>query len=161
MDDLVQWLGAQLDEDERIAHAAGGRSEQEWRADLSGKDPGGMSSWPVAVRYTTDGRLRGAVANLPVTNERSEDRMVHIAAHDPARVLREIDAKRQLLADLLAEPHVEVDDPFYSCAVVARADVKRYGGPCDCGRDDRQLRRLHILLLPYADRPGYREEWRP
>ena len=134
--DLVEWLLAQLDEDERIARAAGGRSEQAWEADLSGKDPAGLPSWPVAVRYVTDGRLRGAVANLPVTNERSEDRMVHIAAHDPARVLREIDAKRRTLGRILSHAAV-------------------------MGQDDVHEDVLRLLALPYADRSGYREEWRP
>ncbi|MEU5596852.1 DUF6221 family protein [Streptomyces sp. NPDC020298] len=144
MDELVRWLGEQLDEDERIARAAGGRSEQEWAADLSGKDPAGMSSWPVVVRYVTDGRLRGAVANLPVMQERSEDRMVHIAAHDPARVLREIDARRAIVDDLAEEIRWG-----------ARKGLDYQAGVAAC---ERTLKRL---ALPYADRPGFREEWRP
>jgi len=95
--ELVDFLRARLNEDERIARDAGGRSEQAWEADLSGKDPLGMPSWPAVVRYLTGGRLRGAVAHLPVMQERSEDRMVHIARHDPARILAEVEAKRSLL----------------------------------------------------------------
>ena len=85
----------------------------------------------------------------------------HIIRHDPARVLAEVEAKRQILDDLLAEPHTEVEDPFYSCAVVARGDEARFGGPCDCGRDERLNRRLSLLALPYAHHPDHREDWRP
>ena len=151
MDDLVRWLCAQLDEDERIARAAGGRSEQEWEADLSGKDPLGMPSWPVAVRYTTDGRMRGAVANLPVMQERSEDRMAHIAEWDPARVLREIDARRRL---------VELHDG--EVVEVINADRQERSGECclECG-EPSPCRTLRTLALPYGVRPGYRNEWAP
>lgn len=97
MDELVRWLCEQLDEDERMARAAGGRSEQSWQADLSGVDPIGGKSWPLVVRYVTGDQLRGAVAHLPVMQERSEDRMQHIAEHDPARVLRSVDGRRRTL----------------------------------------------------------------
>ena len=148
--EIVEFLAACLDEDERIARAAGGRSEQVWEADLSGKDPLGMPSWPVAVRYVTDGRLRGAVANLPVMNERSEDRMVHIAVHDPARVLREIDAKRRIVQALESaevavrntEPGKEPHELMTGAVNSLRAAVR-------------------MLAAVYADRPGFREEWLP
>lgn len=77
---------------------------------------------------------------------------LHIARHDPARVLREVDAKRQLLAlhavDYRERPERvlgEVDDPF-----CAECVGERY--PCAT---------IRLLALPYVDRPGYREEWRP
>ncbi|MBD9700678.1 hypothetical protein IHE56_00940 [Streptomyces sp. ID01-12c] len=60
-----------------------------------------------------------------------------IAEHDPARVLREIDSKRRVLG-AIEHLLVQVDDPF--------ADVDGV---------------LRLLAVPYADRPGYREEWRP
>ena len=136
MDELVQFLAARLNEDEQTARAAGGRDQQAWAADLSGKDPLGQSSWPVAVRYVTDGRLRGAVANLPVTNERSEDRMVHIARHDPARVLRGIEAKRQMVGRI--NSHAAV-----------------------MGWDEMHGDLLRLLASVYADHSDYREEWAP
>ncbi|MEU2924226.1 DUF6221 family protein [Streptomyces sp. NPDC007251] len=155
--DLVQWLLAQLDEDEQIARAAGGRSEQAWAADLSGKDPAGLPSWPVVVRYVTDGRLRGAVANLPVTNERSEDRMVHIATHDPARVLREIGGKRRLIArggpfctSDCDEPGNEPMDPDTNWTT-----------PLEHHLDCAAYEAAKLMALPYADRPDYDEAWRP
>jgi hypothetical protein len=63
----------------------------------------------------------------------------HIAEHDPARVLREVEAKRQIV-DL--------------CADMLWHD--------DRGPDYVSNGTLWLLALPYADRPGYRgEEWKP
>lgn len=158
MDDLVQWLGEQLDEDERIARAASWCDEAaSWRT-----EPSPFGARHAGQRwYVEDAMDDGVISHVDPAASDDEGVARHIARHDPARVLREIDAKRRLVEDLLSDPHVEVDDPFYSCAVVARADVKRFGGVCDCGRDDRLLQRLRLLALPYADRPGFREEWRP
>ena len=82
MDDLAQWLRAQLDEDERIARAAGGLA---W---LQPEDP-----WEFAVA------IRDSEGERVVCNEGwpSKGQQVHIVEWDPARVLREIDAKRKLL----------------------------------------------------------------
>ncbi len=84
-------------------------------------------------------------------------------------MLREIDSKRRLLDDLLAEKHLtSEEDTWYACAALVDEDGDpvcpndaRAPGPCDCGRDDRVLRRLRLLALPHADRPGYQESWRP
>ncbi|MEU3507647.1 DUF6221 family protein [Streptomyces longwoodensis] len=120
MNELVVWLRAQFDADERIARACSGNGE--WEAEhiaIYGPDLG------VEVR-------------------------AHMAAHDPARVLREIEAKRAIVsryefaakeAERLAlagsdpEVWIQVSGALQSCVL--------------------------CLALPYADRPGYREEWRP
>lgn len=152
MDDLVQWYGEQLDEECARAVAAGG---DEWRRQ-------GHPSETIAV-YDSKGE--------PVVYDEgspTEAQVAHITAHDPARVLREIDAKRQLLAEVLSEPHfMSADDHWNTCPAVVDEDgvpvcldESRAPGPCDCGRDARVVRRLHLLALPYADRPGYLEKWR-
>ncbi|MFE2039700.1 DUF6221 family protein [Streptomyces sp. NPDC059477] len=91
----------------------------------------------------------------------------HIAAHDPARALREIDAKRQILAlhiqeDTGAEGCIEYLDQYgwqswmplarLKCAICGLAEPDGKGIPCTT---------LRVLALPYADRDGYRYEWRP
>ncbi|MER5950217.1 DUF6221 family protein [Streptomyces sp. NPDC001904] len=63
-----------------------------------------------------------------------------VAAHDPARVLREIDAKREALRFLAAELD-STDTPWWYA--------------------DKVEKLLKLAALPFADRPGYREEWRP
>ncbi|WP_377274356.1 DUF6221 family protein [Peterkaempfera sp. SMS 1(5)a] len=128
----MAFLRARLDDDEQTARAAGGRGQQAWETDFSGEDPLGLPSWPAVVRYTTDGRLRGAVAHLPVMEERSEDRMAHIARHDPRRVLAEVDAKRRIIAEYEAN-----------------------------SVDEWPLFPLFCLALPYASHPDYRPEWAP
>lgn len=114
MDDLVQWLRAQLDEDERIARACPGNGE--WSAE------------DIAV-YGPD---------------LSVEVRAHMAEHDPRRVLAEVDAKRRII-DL----HKGVNDYCAECDLV-RSNYPYH--PCTT---------LRLLALPYADRPGYREEWRP
>ncbi|MGY0023733.1 DUF6221 family protein [Streptomyces sp. YJ-C3] len=128
MDDLAQWLGDQLDEDERIARAT------EWCAGTRT-----FNGWDAARtdEYEWEVRSRNAV----IASGLNEEFVHHIVAHDPARVLREIEAKREIIrqADL------------YLCD----------SGP-GCGyRTKHGHSVLRLLALPYADRPGYREEWRP
>jgi hypothetical protein len=116
VEDLVQWLRAQLDEDERTARAADAAKDDNWWW--------GPDSESAAER--------------------------HVARHDPARVLREIDAKRQLI-----ELHQERLEQGYGSDVCAECD---FGGvsqtyyPCAT---------LRLLALPYTDQPGYQEAWRP
>jgi hypothetical protein len=143
MDDLVGWLRAQLDEDERVARAT-------IRPDRAGawifvrdesEGPSGVmvSSWAIefddiAPALTDRGTLMG-----PST-------MRHIARHDPARVLAEVDAKRRIIAEhelALAERKAHPKD---------LANVGLWLGT---------IRVLKLLALPYADRPGFLEGWRP
>ncbi|MGV9803908.1 DUF6221 family protein, partial [Mycobacterium sp. NPDC003449] len=87
MDELVRWLAAQLDEDERIARAAGG---DVWRRQDDSSDT-------VAI-YDSKGE--------PVVYDEgwpTEEQQAHIVRHDPARVLREIDAKRRILGEVAPE----------------------------------------------------------
>ncbi|MBQ0827684.1 DUF6221 family protein [Streptomyces tagetis] len=127
MDELVQWLGAQLDADEQVARAAD--------AELS------------AV-FTRIGSFDPEMA----ADER------HIMMHRPARVLREIDAKRQLVklhgrAVLRAgggAQHFDTETVCRSCE--PNLQFPELSWPCTT---------LRLLALPYADRSGYREEWRP
>ncbi|WP_338704296.1 DUF6221 family protein (plasmid) [Streptomyces sp. Q6] len=122
MDDLVQWLGKQLDEDERVARGTGeeGRRGEPFRV-FAGESGAGVIG-PGVVE--------------------------HIARHSPARVLREVDAKRQVLAivqvhiDAAASTDYMLSGPAKMALVVLKPVVV-------------------ALAMPYADRPGYREEWRP
>lgn len=125
MDELVVWLSAQLDEDERIARACSGNGE--WEAEhiaIYGPDLG------VEVR-------------------------AHMAAHDPARVLREIDAKRRLLSEHTPQtPKVRPGMERHCLSCTTAQSWDEAAGQSNCLT-------LRLLALPYADRPGYRKEWRP
>lgn len=105
MDDLARWLGEQLDEDERIAREA---------ACLSGGAPAVGKRWRVSGSHSDDGGTYWSVTTaspdldrVPVVEmvgsgmsgggAHTEEVATHIAEWDPARVLRETDAKRRTL----------------------------------------------------------------
>jgi hypothetical protein len=124
VDDLVQWLGEQLKEDERTARAT------TWDGS------GNKLSWELAASATIDvGGDEFYVGDRTIAN--------HMMAWDPARVLREIEAKRQII-----EQHKRY-----------AAERRRMMGGWDPQSDDSPI--LAALATAYADRPGYREEWRP
>ncbi|MFJ8146023.1 DUF6221 family protein [Streptomyces sp. NPDC096048] len=131
MDDLVVWLRAQFDEDERTVRAT------VWEGS------GNKLEWELIASATIDvGGDEFYVGDRTIAN--------HMMAWEPARVLREIDAKRQLLA--LHQP-VEQRSTGSGGGVATDCQVcshfpARY--PCATVR---------LLALPYADRPGFRPEW--
>ncbi|MYR45061.1 DUF6221 family protein [Streptomyces sp. SID5910] len=118
MDDLVQWLRAQLDEDERTARRAGDSFRQ-------------IGETGVIVATEGDRAEECASATWAGVAE-------HIVAHDPARVLREIDAKRRTL--------VRCEEAMLSTTPMLVHFAKQT---------------VWEMAQPYADRPGYRESWRP
>jgi hypothetical protein len=158
-DDLAAFLKARLDEDEVAAKLVrqpyrlyvddqGRISEPKRVEDLYGECDGEYEQWG-------DG----------------EDRMPnHIATwsliYDPARVLREVEAKRRILDEhaIVNRQIGWLEDGEEDSAEIPvcrscvpkhswygrRADVP--DGPCATAR---------LLALPYADVDGYREEWRP
>lgn len=166
MDDLVQWLRAQLDEDERTARTACEYAEAEWRLDEDGET---VLWWPPEPHIAEKEREKG----LPVVSDHWRGQAIspggtriapHIAEHDPARVLREINAKRQVIAAYAAA----VDRMEELAALIARlraGNESSYMPELDRSAAIHKRDVLHevlqLLALPYADRPGYREEWRP
>lgn len=153
MDDLVCWLGAQLDEDERIARACSGAP---WEIEIP-------PMVHVSVQARRDNKWKWGRLGYVASVERDDDR-AHIAEWDPARVLREIDAKRKIIR--LHEITIEKTDaaPFDSYTGERLPD--EYSVTCSlCGWATEDptsaCLTLRLLTLPYSDRPGYREEWRP
>lgn len=155
--DLAQWLTAQLDEDERIARAAAHLSGA-----LSGGAPAVGERWRVSGSHADDGGTYWSVTTaspdldrIPVVEmvgsgmsgggAHTKEVAAHIAEHDPARALREIDAKRQLVR-LLTEA-LEVGED--------------YKGPDLYDGIETCRAALRLLALPYSGREGYRPEWAP
>lgn len=83
MDDLVRWLGEQLDTDAARVTAAAEEDGPDWRYDGH------------AVVTRREGDLVAVGSQDFMEPERGE----HIAEWDPARVLREIEIDRELLAE--------------------------------------------------------------
>lgn len=139
MDDLMQWLGAQLDEDERVAKAANAGpwsvNDETYAETIYAAD---------GTDVVAGGRWGGEAS---VFND-TEDAL-HIVRHDPARVLREVEAKRRILAEVVPEMN-RMDDQLET----------EFGTPSN-PEPYESGKLLRLLALPYADRPGYRDEWRP
>jgi Family of unknown function (DUF6221) len=112
VEDLVLWLRAQLDDDERVAREASRYDDEdaaEWKITYG---------WSRVARHKV--HRTGMRQTLPP------------GAPSPARVLAEVDAKRRIIDEAIR--------------------LESYDG---------EFEFLELLALPYADRPGYREEWRP
>ncbi|WP_282686313.1 MULTISPECIES: DUF6221 family protein [unclassified Streptomyces] len=134
--DLMQFLRDRLDEDEQAARRAGDSFRQ-------------IGETGVIVATEGDRAEECASANWAGIAE-------HIVRHDPARVLRDVEAKQRVLA-LHSTPHTVVDG---FCV--------EDGGPCThrgeaectlCG--ETGCTTLRLLVLPYANHPNYRDDWRP
>jgi hypothetical protein len=153
--DLVQWLGEQLDKDERITRAV--RVPHDWHQG-PGDDPEWTDAelvcmWPPEFHtpYERDKHWRGLTVE-------GVQLAAFIAEHDPARVLREIEAKRQIVklhgrATLRGgggAQHFDTSTVCRSCE--PNHQFPEQSWPCPT---------LRLLALPYADREGFREEWRP
>jgi len=134
--DLVRWLTAALDEE----------AEDAQRAFSGQADPeNGWGAYrPEGQRHTT------IVPHVGMIHEAVQ--ADHVVRWNPARVLREIDAKRQLLELHHAEwvDTGDADGNDRSGYFCSECDVTPF--PC---------RTLRLLALPYADRDGYLEAWRP
>lgn len=81
---LAVFFAARLDEDEAAANTGARRVGMPWRAEPQPGTPGGLVIDELGLVGSTGGRYAAE----------------HIARHDPARVLREIEADRALLAKL-------------------------------------------------------------
>lgn len=168
--DIVEFLRARLDEDE--AWALGASSEY-GRAATSGErwhwqdsdtdedikpDPALQGEYMDeenalglrSVELYPYGSIPGEGPHMILNHVQEIEPAVagHIARHDPARVLREVEAKRRIVG--LAGPIVEAvpeDDWGETMHETAMAEALR---PV-----------LRLLALPYADHPDYRQEWKP
>jgi Family of unknown function (DUF6221) len=134
-DALVAFLREQLDTDERVARGA---HPGPWAAQR-----GGLSYVVTDYPGTLPGKMDfeigrpDLIARLAATMGRAESEYAnadHIALHDPARVLREVAAKRRIV-------------DWVECELADDAE-------------QRMLQEIaRWLALPYNDRPGYLPEW--
>jgi Family of unknown function (DUF6221) len=116
VNDLVAFLTARLDEDEAAAKAA-------YCYGPSSMQP----TAPPAGSWWEPAEIMGKLG-VGTFNDAQ-----HIARHDPARVLREVEAKRAILAQW---EHSPPGSPVLTFA-------------------------LYNLAAVYGDHPDYRQEWKP
>ena len=150
---LTEFLLARIAEDEAVARAA---DVPHWRPGDGNVSEGGLyglegdgsddqKGWAIAwfeLGETNPPRADGRPGISGANWQRhAHENSVHAARHDPARVLAECEAKRQIVELHSAEP----------------------GFPDFCGHDLRELpcSTLRLLALPYADHQDYMPEWKP
>lgn len=145
--DLVKFLRERLADDERIARAA---TAGPWRhsPDKHWRKPG--TGWfEEAVFAGPPGADATCVAGTGETDDpQSMADAAHIARHDPARVLAEVAAKRQI-----AEQHRPVG---YGDVCLSYCHTRAPGQP-----QTWPCLTLRLLALPYAGHREYRPEWAP
>src|SRR5690348_2988976 len=130
--DLPTWLRTQLDADEQTARAAMWAGDERWTA---------YEFNYVRDTWHVDDSYDEGVASIQAQAADSEAVARHIVRQQPLNVLADIAAKRRILAVHVDQRECErctwLDDEFYACET------------------------LRLLALPYADRPGYDEGWKP
>jgi hypothetical protein len=128
--DLVAFLNARLDEDEAAARDAYYEG-QRWITEEEG-----VYRWPDDELVQMADRKRDAR---------------HIARHDPARVLREVEADRKLIAAYeAARSDMPPVDDWYEVADGIKISLA-----------DGLESALKIRAERFSDHPGYDEAWTP
>lgn len=150
---LVEFLRARLDEDEAAAMLAGATPEERWRRH------------EYAVREDVP---NGGLGVWIAQGCEDEETAAHIARHDPARVLADVAAKREVIA-AAAKVAALVDDEMMCChgadELLAGASDDHLGGtdpiPPDCAGAPVLRQLLSPLAAPYASHPDYQQKWTP
>jgi hypothetical protein len=149
-DDLVEWLRLQLDDNETharkdlwaVEHAS---NQGDWTAHYG-------YNLPFSELRAGDELIGRLAAHIEGLRDGGEDqhradallvvRLVRSAKDRAERALREVEAKRRIVDSFAAGMEFE---------------------PLRRGTEQYAIVRmvLKLLALPYSDRPGYREDWRP
>ena len=132
MHDLIAFLRARLDEQERKAREAAQRAER----------------WPVNGTWHLEGVEHDVVGDEEAYC--APHNVEHIAANDPAYVLADVDAKRRIIGQMADEA---AEGEYW---LEYWREGSRPGNNVEVA-----IWALLTLALPYADHPDYREEWRP
>ena len=132
--DLRAFLAARLDEDEAAAKAA---TAGPWA--FEGDDPTDDELYSVH-----DGIVDLVGVTVAFTRDRQVANGQHMARHDPARVLREVEGKRKILAEHKAVTRL---------AGLTGQELGFLGWYREW--------MLKNLAAAYADHPDYQPEWKP
>lgn len=141
VDDLVAFLRARLDEDEASVYAWDSDAEACVGTVWTGNEPG----------YTTVASRRGEGPWIADGREVLNARHGRVL-YDPARVLREVEAKRRIVDDVVPEVEGAEDRIDGEWGVVSLPWDQVHA---------TTLSLLRLLALPYSDHPDYRPEWKP
>lgn len=153
MNDLVAFLTARLDEEEQLARiAAAPDSSGVWTYVHGPHEIKVVNALGYhVIEHCDDG------ADITSTG-------MHIAHWDPARVLQELEAKREIVR-LHGRMSVQPGHPYFNDAHLTTDPMVlcRSCEPERMWRRERSwpCRTLRTLALPYAGHPDYDEAWRP
>jgi Family of unknown function (DUF6221) len=181
MSELVEFLLARVAEDEAAARAASLGSETwhlgEYDETVLWWQPSPPEKIAAVRRMFGDELAADHARWAGQTIEVSGDKIApHIARHDPARVLRECEAKRRIVEMHspmeVREPSNRLVGPDASGYVRSQFDpgimvVCDECGPHEDvkwrtgGKGNHPCPTLRALAAVYADHPDYRDEWRP
>lgn len=145
MDDLVQFLRDRYDEETTEARAA---TPGPWTVDSK------VHAEAIRAANGTDVVAGGRWGGEASVFESTED-AVHIARHDPARVLRDVEARRALMKQAFIY-EAKIDGEWGCCHDAEQIEA----GECE-ETSPNEITALRLLALPYSDHPDYRTEWRP
>jgi hypothetical protein len=133
---LRSFIEARLAEDERAALAI----KSELRIWLA------VGGWP---EHCPTKVVSGEVLIVDDDADMATEVMPHIARHDPARVFREVAAKRAILARHPVDPYGACEGCGYG----------RWDGDTPWVSDAEECPELRIVASVWSDHPDYRTEW--
>jgi hypothetical protein len=147
--ELREFIEARLAEDEALARAC---DPSAWRANGSWRRPAQYGAPAAQGGYVlaAAGEWHVLAKSYDVTPN-----TYHMARHDPARVLRDVEAKRRLINRILR--YEASSDGEYGCCHDAEA-IGRGGCP---EINPNEIEALRLLALPYVDHPDYNPSWSP
>jgi hypothetical protein len=157
MTDLTEFLLARIAEDQAVAERAFEYGSREWHLGEFGEE---VLWWPPEPHVAETERRHG----MRVVSDQwrgetigsdGKSKAPHIVRWDPARVLAECEAKRQIV-----EEHLPTKPPWPSrmergCLVCGTAQS------WDSQASEANCKTLRSLAMPYADHPDYNPDWRP
>lgn len=146
---MVAFLNARVDEDEEIALACVGINE---RAGLLRAVPRPLPRW-LTSPDSSDIKDEAGILRVRHTWNREGE---HIARHDPARTLREVEAKRALLAIHHPKVFHRYHTPETCCAVCV-TDHEPYMD--DDSPDPWPCATVLTMAAVYSDHPDYDPAW--
>jgi len=132
--DIARFVRARLDEAGAVATAAGGT----WSADIEGSLLDGGT-------YLATGPYGCGI---------SEEILAHVLLHDPARVLRDIEAKRRIVED--CEKAISKQAEFSPASAIAP-----HGAPYPAPHANLAYRTLRSLAAEHDGHPDYLPKWKP
>jgi hypothetical protein len=144
--ELVEFLTARLDEDEATARYCAAGFGARWHIVENGQD---------IIEDETGSEV------LHYDGLRNPSDAAHIARHDPARVLAEVDAKRRILEALEDErQRKDIYNRDYPLGLLTTEGDLRARTSANARWAGLEVA-VRLLTAVYVDHPDYPDEWKP